>query len=138
MAAVAVEALSAGDTINFGGEPALIQSLLRRDTQKSDRTYDLKLKVLSSGVTAGRSYRAGTEVELIPVEIKPVTLASTIERICTFVDPDGSLYELGVDDFQPAQNTLCPNPPDARPNIRTCRIPRCQNGPSQVSRRSTG
>ncbi|MFE3758909.1 hypothetical protein ACFXO9_31795 [Nocardia tengchongensis] len=102
MAAVAVEALSAGDTINFGGEPALIQSLLRRDTQKSDRTYDLKLKVSSSGVTAGRSYRAGTAVELIPVEIKSVTLASTIERICTFVDPDGSLYELDVDDFQPA------------------------------------
>ncbi|MET9490056.1 hypothetical protein [Nocardia sp. NPDC006630] len=102
MAAVAVEALNAGDTIDFGGEPALIQSLLRRDTQKGDRTYDLKLKVLSSGVTAGRSYRAGTEVELIPLEIKPVTLASAIERICTFVDPDGSLYELDVDDFQPA------------------------------------
>lgn len=102
MAAVAVEALSAGDTINFGGEPALIQSLLRHDTPKGDRTYDLKLKVLSSGVTAGRSYRAGTEVELVPVQIKPVTLTSTIERICTFVDPDGSLYELGVDDFQPA------------------------------------
>ncbi|MEU1430298.1 hypothetical protein ABZ412_24775 [Nocardia sp. NPDC005746] len=102
MAVVAVEALSAGDTISYGDEPALVQSLIRHDTQKGERTYDLKLKVLSSGVTVGRSYRAGTEIELVPVEIKPVTLASTIERTCAFVDPAGSLYELDVADFQPA------------------------------------
>ncbi|MFI6866242.1 hypothetical protein [Nocardia sp. NPDC050406] len=102
MAIVAIEALSAGDTISFESSPALVQSLLRNNTQKDERIYDLKLKVLSSGVTVGRSYRAGTEVELVPVEIRPVTLASAIERTCTFVDSGGSLYELDVADFQPA------------------------------------
>ncbi|WP_330182061.1 hypothetical protein OHB26_38010 [Nocardia sp. NBC_01503] len=112
MATVAVEALSAGDTISFESEPALVQSLLRHNMQKGEHTYDLKLKVLSSGVTVGRSYRAGTEIELIPVEIKPVTLASTIERICTFVDPDGSLYELDVADFQPALRDMYEGTPE--------------------------
>ncbi|MRH91999.1 hypothetical protein GFY24_31950 [Nocardia sp. SYP-A9097] len=62
---VTAAGLSAGETIDFDGEPALIQSLAHRRTPKGDDVYDLELEVLCSSVSIGRSFRAGDKVELV-------------------------------------------------------------------------